>query len=65
MITPYLFNNENLKIGFKLILANHNLNQANFILTMPPFYPHFGIETKNMNTLSKDMATIHARRINQ
>ena len=65
MINPYYFINENLKNGFKIILESHNINHANFILTITPFYPDFGIETRFINKILKEVDTIYARLKNQ
>ena len=56
---------EKLKIGFKINLESHNVNQANSILSITPIYPDFGIETKYINKILQGMATFYARLINQ
>ena len=39
MINPYCFIDENLNIGFKINLESHNINHANYILTIIPNFP--------------------------
>ena len=65
MINPYYFIDENLKIGFKTNLESHNINHANFLLNIEPNFPGIGIETRYINKILKEMATIYARLINQ
>ena len=65
MINPYYFIDENLKIGFKINLESYNINHANSLLNMIPNFPDIGIETRYINKIFKEMATIHARIINQ
>ena len=65
MINPYYFIDENLKIGFKINLESHNINHANSLLNIEPNFPDIGIETRYINKILKEMATIHARLINQ
>ena len=65
MINPYCFIYESLKIFFKINLESHNNNQANSILSITPMYRDFGIETRYINKILKEMATIYARLINQ
>ena len=45
MVNPSYFINENLKIGFKKNLQNHNINHAKSISTYTPKYTDFFIET--------------------
>ena len=52
-------------MGFKINLESHNLSHAKSILSIIPTYPHFGIETRYINKILKEMATIYARLINQ
>ena len=49
MINPYYFTDGNLQGGFNLILENHKIKHANFILTNIPMYPDFGIKTRFVN----------------
>ena len=49
MINPYYFIDENLKIGFKISLENHNVNHANSLLKNIPNFPDAGIETRYVN----------------
>ena len=65
MINPYKLIDENLKIGFKIILESHNINLANSILTIIPVYTDLGIETRYNNKILKEMATVYARLIDQ
>ena len=64
IIYPYYFIDENLKIGFKIILESHNFNHANSLLKIEPCFPDIGIETRYVNKILKEMATIYARLIN-
>ena len=65
MINPYYFIDENLKKGFKINLESHNVEHANSLLTIEPNFPDIGIETRYVNKILKEMATIYARLINQ
>ena len=65
MINPYYFIDEILKIGFKINLESHNTNHANSLLNIEPIFPDIGIETRYINKILKEMATIYARLINQ
>ena len=65
MINPYYFIDGNLKIGFKIILESHNFNHANSLLNIEPNFPDIGIETRHINKILREMATIYARLINQ
>ena len=65
MINPYYFIAENLKIGFKINLESHNNNHANSFLNILPNFPDNGIETRYIDKILKEMATIYARLINQ
>ena len=65
MINPYYFNDENLKIGFKINLESHNFSHANSILTITPNFPDFGIEFRYINKIVKELSVIYARLINQ
>ena len=65
MINPHYFMDENLKIGFKIILESHNINHANSLLNIEPKFPDTGIETRYVNKILKEMATNYARLINQ
>ena len=65
MINPCYFIDENLKIGFKINLESHNINHANSLLNIEPKFPDIGIETRYVNKILKEMATIYARLINQ
>ena len=49
MIIPYYLFDENLRIGFKFILDNHNINHANSLLNIIPNFPGIGIETRYIN----------------
>ena len=65
MINPYYFKDENLKIGFKSNIESHNINHANSLLNIEPKFQDIGIETRYINKILKEMATIYARLINQ
>ena len=65
MFNPYYFINENLKIGFKINLESQNFNHANSLLNIEPNYPDIGIETRYINKISQEMATIYDRLINR
>ena len=65
MINPYCFNDENLKIGFKINLESHNIIHANSILTITPNFSKFGIEFRYINEIIKELSVIYARLINQ
>ena len=65
MINPYYFIDENLKNVFKINLESHNINHANSLLNVVPNFPDIGIETRYIIKILKEMATIHARLINQ
>ena len=65
MIDPYYFIDGNLKNGSKIFLEGHNINHANSVLTITPIYSDFGIETRYINKILKEMATIYARLINE
>ena len=65
MINAYYFSDENLKNGFIINLESHNINHVNSILSITTKYPYFGIETRCISKILKEMATIHARLKNQ
>ena len=65
MINPYYFIEENLKLGFKNNLENHNISHANSILTTTPNFSKFGIEFRYINKIVKELSIIYARSINQ
>ena len=65
MINPNYFIDENLKIGFKINLENHNFSHANSILTITPNFPEFGIEFRYINKIIKELSVFYARLINQ
>ena len=54
-----------MKIGFKINLESHNNKHANSFLNIESTLPDFGIETRYINKILKEMATIYARLINQ
>ena len=64
-INPYYFDDENLKIGFKINLESHNNNHANSLLIFVPKFTDIGIETRYISKILKKMATIYARLKNQ
>ena len=65
MINPYYFIDESLEIGFKINLESDNINHANSLLDIIPYYPDIGIETRCNNKILEEKATICARLINQ
>ena len=65
MDNPYYFIDENLKIVFKINLESHNTSHPNSLLNIIPNFPDAGIETRYVNKILKEMATIYARLINQ
>ena len=56
MINSYYFIDENLKNGFKINLESHNISHANFILTITPKFPEFGIEYRYINKIIKELS---------
>ena len=65
MIIRYYFIDENLKNGFKISLESHKINHANSLINIVPNFPDIGIETRYINKILKEMATIYARLRNQ
>ena len=65
MINPYYFTDRNLQVGFKINLDSHNLHHANSKVTITPNFPEFGIETRYINKIMKELSIIYARLINQ
>ena len=53
MNNPYFFVDENLKIGFKINLASHNINHEKSLLNFIPNFLHIGIETIYFNKILK------------
>ena len=64
MINPYYFFDESIKIGFKTTLESHNIVHATSLLNSVPIFPDIGIETRYINKILKEIATIYARLIN-
>ena len=65
MINLYYFTDRNLKVGFKINLDSHHINDANSKLIITPNYPEFGIEVRYINKIMKELSMIYARLINQ
>ena len=65
MLNPFYFTDRNLKVGFKINLDSHHINQANSKFTTIPDYPEFGIEVLYINKVIKELSVIYARLINQ
>ena len=65
MINPYYYIDKNLKIVFKINLESHNINHANFILTITPNFAEFGIEFRYFNKIIEKLSVFYARLINQ
>ena len=61
----YFVIEKKLKIGFKKNPKIHNINHANSILSNIPVYTDFRSEIRYSNKISKEMAIIYARLINQ
>ena len=61
VINPFDFTDEILKTGFEINLESHNISHANSILSIIPTYPEFGVETRYINRILKEMATKYAR----
>ena len=54
-----------MKIGFKTNLESHNIKHANSFLIIISNFPAIGIETRYINKILKEMATVYASLINQ
>ena len=54
IINPYYFTHRKLKMGFKINLDTHHINQANSKLTKTPNYPEFGVEVRYINKIIKN-----------
>ena len=65
MINPSYFTDRALKVGFNITVESHHINHANSKKSIKPNYPEFGIEVRDLNKNSEELATIHARLINQ
>ena len=65
MINPKYFTDEKLKTGCEIILESHKIIHATSILTIIPVYPDFANETGCIKKVLREMATIHARLLNQ
>ena len=65
MINPYYFTDRRLKVGFKINLDSNHNNDANSKLTITPSFPEFGIETRFINKIMKELSVVYARITNQ
>ena len=65
MNNPYYFFDEDLKIGFKVNLENHKFIHAISLLNIVPKFPDFVIETRYIDKILEEMATIYVRLIKQ
>ena len=65
MNNPNYFTDRNLKVGFNITLGSHDINHANFKLTITPDYHDFGNEFRYFNKIIKEILVIYARLINQ
>ena len=65
VINPYYIFDKNLKTGFKINLESHKKTHANFLLNIEPIFPDKAIETRYINKILKELATIFAKLINQ
>ena len=54
-----------MKVEFKINLDTHHIYHFNSELTIRPNYPEFGIETRYINNIIKELSVIYARLINQ
>ena len=57
MLKPYYFTDRSLKVGFKINLDCHN-NHANSKLTITPIFPEFGIETRYIDKIMKELSVL-------
>ena len=64
MINPYYFTKNYMNTGFQFILESH-VNHAKFLLSVVPIIADFGIETRYINEIQKQMATSYARLSNK
>ena len=53
------FTGRSLRVGFNINLDNHHINHARSNLTITQNYPEFGIETRHINKITKEMAIIY------
>ena len=58
MINLYDFTDRNLKVGFKINIDSHHVNQTNSKLTNAPNYPEFGIEDHYFIKIIKELSVI-------
>ena len=65
MHNPYYFTDRKLKVGFKFNLDSHHINHAISKLNITPNFPEFGIETRYINKIMKELSIFYARLINQ
>ena len=65
MLNPYYFTDKNLKVEFKISLDSHHINHANSKFTTTTNYPEFGIETRYINKIIRELSVVYARLINQ
>ena len=52
-------------MGFKVILEGQKIIHAYSIISITPIYSDFGVETRYINKLLKEVPTVYARLINQ
>ena len=65
ILNQYYFTDRVLGVGFIINLDSHHINHANPKFTINAYYPEFGIETRCINEITKEMANIYARLINR
>ena len=65
MNIPFYFFDEILKIGFKINVESHNINQANSILIITPNFPEFKVDFRFINKIIKELSVIYAKLRNQ
>ena len=54
-----------MKVGFKINLDSHHINHAISKLTITLNYPEFGIETRYIIKIIKEVSIVYATLINQ
>ena len=64
MPNPFYFTDRNLKVGFKINLDSHHINHTSSKFIITPNYTEFGIETRYINKIMKEMSIIYATLIN-
>ena len=65
MLNTFCFTDRNLKVGFRIDSDSHHIIHANSKLTIVPTFPEFGIETRYISKIIKELSVIFARLKNQ